>query len=392
VVVGSEATAIFDRERPHWLTASSGFERVQILVQGNVEADLLQRFSLVRDNARFVGVPPLSPKDADFRDPSDLEIEHERIVDAEQAHRSYDEALEDFLGRFVGGDADPSYAAARELAGWLRSHPEGAQLLAQALRANAIDEPARPALFLALELSGTDAARGTLAELLVDGELRSVDRARAASALADIGDPTRSTAELLLTHAQAQEDPMVANVSVLALGSMAKRSGDDELRTYVRDSLDQALAAAVDEGEARVLLDAMGNSGDLTFADTLEAHLAAESAATRQHAAQALGRLDPAEAGPRLLERLGTETDPAVSAAIVGAYRGPATNEAIATMADKLVKSTSASEQAALIAWLGAASRSDPEAQKRLVAYARRETDARLLQQVGAYVPAAELR
>ncbi len=392
VVVDSRATAQFDRERPQWLTASSGLERVQILVQGQVEADLLQRFSLVRDDARFVAVPSLSPDDADFRDPADLEIEHERLVDAEQAHRSYEEALEAFLGRFAGGDEDPSYAAARELAAWLKSHPEGAQLLAQALRADAIDDAARPALFLGLELSGTDEARGALSELLVDPQLRSVDRARAASALADIGEPTRSTAELLLAQAQGEGDAMVANVSVLGLGSMAKRSGDDELRSYVRDSLDEALAAAVDEGEARVLLDAMGNSGDPAFADAIESHLAAESAATRQHAAQALGRLDPAEAGPRLLERLGAETDPMVSAAIVDAYHGPASAEAIATMSDKLGQSTSASERAALIAWLGAASRTEPAAQRRLVAYAQRETDARLLQQIGTYVPAAELR
>lgn len=393
VVVGAEATALFERERPQWLTASSGHERVQIRVQGQVEADLLQRFSLVRDDGRFAAVPPLSPDDADFRDPGDLEIEHERIVDAELANVSYEQALQGFLDHFAGeAGEDPSYAAARELAAWLRSHPEGAQLLAEALRADAIDEAARPALFLGLELSGTDEARGALSQLLVDPQLRSVDRARAASALADIGEPTRSTAELLLAQAQGDGDAMVANVSTLGLGSMAKRSGDDELQSFVRDSLDEALASAIDEGEARVLLDAMGNSGDPAFADTLEAHLGAESAATRQHAAQALGRLDPAEAGPRLLERLATETDPAVSAAIVGAYHGPATTEVIATMADKLAQSSSDSERAALIAWLGAASSNEPAAQRRLVAYAQQATDARLLQQIGAYVPAAELR
>lgn len=392
VVVGSEATASFERERPQWLTRSSGIERVQILVQGQVEADLLQSFSLVRDDARFVTVPPLSSDDADFRDPADLDIEHERLVDASLAHLSYEEALASFLGRFVGGDEDPSYAAARELAAWLRSHPEGAQLLADALRANTIDDAARPALFLGLELSGSDESRGVLSELLVDPQLRSVDRARAASALADIGEPTQASAELLLAQAQADGDAMVANVSVLGLGSMAKRSDDDELRSYLRDSLDQALASAVDEGEAHVLLDAMGNSGDPAFADTLEGHLGAESAATRQHAAQALGRLDPAEAGPRLLERLGAETDPDVSAAIVGAYHGPATADAIATMADKLSESSSVSERAALIAWLGAASRSEPAAQSRLVAHVQGETNARLLQQIGTYVPAAELR
>lgn len=395
VVVGAKASASFDPERPQWLRASSGLEHVQILVQGQVEADLIQEFSLRRDDARFVAVPPLSPDDADFRDPADLDIEHDRLVDAEQSKRSYEEAIEAFLGHFggqFGGDADPSYAAARELAGWLKSHPEGAQQLASALRDDAIASAARPALFLGLELSGTDESRGVLAELLVDPQLRSVDRARAASALADIGEPTRSTAELLLAQARTESDAMVANVSMLGLGSMAKRSGDDELRSYVRDSLDGALASAADASQARVVLDAMGNTGDSAFANTLESHLADESAATREHAAQALGRLDPVEAGPRLLDRLGAETDPAVSAAIVGAYKGPASADAIATMSDKLAGSTSVSERAALIAWLGTASGSEPAAQRLLVAHVRRETDARLLQQIGTYLPAAELR
>src|SRR5690606_37401534 len=59
-VVSSEATASFDRDAPRWLTASSGLDRVQILVQGQVEADLLQRFHLTRDDRRFVAMRAIS--------------------------------------------------------------------------------------------------------------------------------------------------------------------------------------------------------------------------------------------------------------------------------------------------------------------------------------------
>jgi HEAT repeat protein len=260
------------------------------------------------------------------------------------------------------------------------------------VRAGEIDEAARPALFLGLELSGTEDARVALSGALSDPQLRAVDRARAASALSDIGEPTRSTAELLLAQSQNDSSEMVASVSLLGLGSMARRSGDDELETYVRASLEQELAAAAaDPGKTHVLLDAMGNSGDPAFADDLETHLGAEHASTREHAAEALGRLEPAEGGPRLLSRLGQETDPAVSAAIVGAYRGPPTADAIELMSDKLAASTSTPERAALIAWLGAASRTEPEAQRRLVAHAHGETDSQLMQQIGTFVPAAEL-
>lgn len=389
-VVGSEATATFDPEH-RWLIASTALDRVQILVQGEVQADLLQRSRLVRDDARYLAVPAADPGDADFHDAFDLEIERALVVDAEVVQRSHDEALAAFLGRFGGAD-DPSYAAARELAAWLKAHPEGAQQLAAALRAGEIDDVARPALFLGLELSGSEEAREVLSDLLVDARLRPVDRARAASALADLGEPTRGTAELLLTRAQEDGDAMVANVSLLGLGTMSRRSGDDEVQSYVREALREELAAAGDEGRARVLLDAMGNSGDPALADVVAAHLDAESPATRGHAAEALGRLDPAESGPRLLARLGAESDPSVRTAIVGAYHGPPTADAIARMSETLAASTSTSERSAIITWLGNAARSEPEAQGLLVAHLQRETNARLMQQIGAFVPAEALR
>lgn len=392
VVVGAEATASFDLDHPHWLTSTSGHERIQILVQGRLQGDLLQRFRLVRDDTRFVAVRAVAPGDADFRDAFALAVERDPRVDAQAAERTYEEALRAFLSHF-GGIRDQSYAAARQLSAWLRAHPEGANTLAAALRTGAIDPRARPALFLALELSGTETARDALSRLLVDPRLRAVDRARAASALSDMGGATRGTADLLLSRMHHDRDDMVANVSLLGLGSMARRSGDNvELKAYVRVSLDRELAAAADENKTRLVLDAMGNSGDPAFSAELEKHLGAESASTRQHAAEALGRLDPVAAAPRLLSRLQEEADPAVIAAIVGAYRGPATADAIGLMADKLAASTSISERAAIIEWLGAASRTRPEARGSLVAHFHRETSARLMQQIGAFVPAAALR
>lgn len=390
-LVGSEATASFDRDRPHWLTASSGHERVQIRVQGEVEADLLQRFRLTRDDARFVAVRAMTASDADFGDAFALPVERDRPVDPKVAQMSYEAALEAFLAEF-GGAGEPSYAAARTLAAWLKAHPEGAARLVAAVRADALDDAVRPALFLALELSGTEAARDALSDVLVDPRLRAVDRARAASALSDIGEPSRGTADLLLAQARGDGDAMVADVSLLGLGSMARRSGDDELRGHVRSALAAELASAGGDERARVVLDAMGNSGDPALADVLGSHMHAESAATRQHAAEALGRLDPAAAGPRLLDRLREETDPAVGAAIVRAMRGSPTPDAIELMSDRLAASTSLAERSAIVAWLGSASRTRPEARDLLAAHARAEPNARLVQQIGAFVPASELR
>lgn len=392
VVVASEATAHFDRDHSDWLSTSSGHERVQIRVQGQVQADLLQKFQLVRDDSRFVAMTAMATSAADFRDAFALDVERKPSVDAQWTRMTYEEALKVFLAHF-DRPGDVSYAAARDLAAWLKAHPEGAGRVVAALKAGTIKEAARPALFLGLELSGTPAARDALSTVLADSRVRAVDRARAASALSDIGEPTKATAELLLAQAQNNRDDMVANVSLLGLGSMARRSGDDDqFRDYVHASLDQELAAAVDDSQTHLVLDAMGNSGDTTFADELETQLGAENASTRQHAAEALGRLDPSEAGPRLLARLEEETDPTVRTAIVGAMRGTPTAEAVTLMAAKLATSPSIPERAAIIAWLGAASRERPEARAHLVAHFHKETSIQLLQLIGTFVPAGALR
>lgn len=390
-VVGSAATASFDRARPQWWTAVSGHERVQIRVQGEVAADLLQQFRLTRDDARYVAVRAMAPSEADFRDAFELPVALDRPVDAAVAQLSYDDALAAFLGEFAGAD-DPSFAAARRLAGWLKAHPEAARRLVDAVRAGTIDETARPALFLALELSGTDAARDALSGALVDPHLRALDRARAASALSDIGAPTRGTAELLLAQARDGDDATVASVSLLGLGGMARRSdGDDELRAYIRGTLTEELEGAGD-ARTRVVLDAMGNSGDPALAGAIGDHVDADQAATRQHAVEALGRLDPEVAAPRLLDRLRDEADPTVRVAIVRALRGAPTGDAIAMMSDRLATSASVPERSAIITWLGEASRTHPEARASLAAHARGEGEARLVQQIGGFVPASELR
>lgn len=390
-VVGSRATASFERARPQWWTAVSGHERVQIRVQGEVEADLLQQFSLSRDDAKYAAVGAIAPSEADFRDAFELPVELDRPTDPAVAQMSYDDALAAFLGELAGTD-DRSFAAARRLAAWLKAHPEAAHRLVGAVRAGVVAEAARPALFLALELSGTDAARDALSAALVDPHFRALDRARAASALSDLGAPTRGTAELLLAQAREGDDATVASVSLLGLGSMARRSGgDDELRAYIRGSLTDELEDASD-AQTRVVLDAMGNSGDPALAGAIGDHVDAEQAATRQHAAQALGRLGPEAAAPRLMDRLREEADPAVRVSIVRALHGTSTSDAIALMADRLTASTSLPERSAIITWLGEASRTRPEARALLAAHARGEDDARLVQQIGGFVPASELR
>src|SRR5690606_16392078 len=147
---------------------------------------------------------------------------------------------ERFLAMFAERGDLAVQDAALFLADWLRAHPSESGRVLDDLASGALDDVARSAAILALELAGTDESRDVLAAALTDARLSELDRARAASALADHGVPTRRAAELLLTQArEPSSSRMVANVSLLGVGTMARRAAgaDDPLRAELRDAL-----------------------------------------------------------------------------------------------------------------------------------------------------------
>lgn len=384
-VVGSYSTARFERG---FLAGASGSERVRIEMGGALQADLVQRFSVVRDDAAFEAVPPAAQR-ADFSDAFALGVERAEPVDPSLAKEGLATAVADFLACFQHGDA--THRAAQQLAAWLRANPDGARGLLAELRAQRIPEAARPALFLAFELSGTEASRDVLSTVLDDESFAELDRARAASALSDLGEPTLATAEQLRAH--GAREGMVGNVGLLGLGNVGRRANDDALRTYVRDALEKEWSAASTDARRHLVLDAIGNSRDPALAGALGGALAADVASTRRHAAEALGRFDAGVAAPMLTARLRDEADSDAATAIVRALReAPPTDELVQLMTARLEASASVSERAALIAWLGAASRSSSSATAALVAQFQREPSARLQQLIGTFLPAVALR
>ncbi len=384
-LLGSSSTA---RYESGWILRAGGRERLRIETSGTLQADLVQNFSVVRDDERFAPVPPLSVVDADFSDAFAMVVDHTREVDPSLLKVPFEKALADFIALF--NQPDVSFAAARQLAAWLQANPTKAKLLLAALRAERIPEKARPALFLALEISGHDESRAVLSSVLDDRAFSPLDRARAASALSDIGEPTQASAEQL--RARSSDDGMVGNVSLLGLGNLGSRAKDSELRDYVRGELSAELDSAA-QGHKSVVLDAIGNSGDSTFAGRVSEELSSDDPVTRRHAAKALGRMDPAVSAPSLLAQLDEERDPDTRAAIVNALKSAKpTPASIAKLSAQLEASQSIKERRALIEWLGAAARTLPAAGEALAAHFRVETDARLKQLIGTYLPASALR
>lgn len=399
-LLGAEAEARFDPERPGWAREVTGRERVRFHVPGEGPQAFVHRFSIAREDARYAAVSDaLSLRDADFSDALEADP-HAPSPSIDPALRAvdHDTALASFLAYFADGRRDGVFPAARSLAAWLRAHPEGSALLFADLLEGEIDEAAHAALFLALELAGTGESRQVLAGALVDPALSALNRARAASALADHGEPTRETAELLLTQARESGSPMVANVSLLGAGRLAGRTDpSDPLRAELREALHGELARARGEPSEAAVLDALGNSGDDAFAPALDERLSAARPTLRAHAAEALGHLSPEVARPRLLSRLETEESPSVRTAIVRSLRGTQapgvdlTPAELALAARLLATSETAEARAAVIDWVGRAAH-QREARRVLVAHFHAEPDVHLQQRIGAFVTPADLR
>lgn len=394
-LVGATATATLDA-RGRWLRRASGREQVLIRVQGALLADLEQRYELMRDDARFVrpdGAVQLA--ELEWQDPFAMAVAAaDAPVDPAVAKLSFDDALNRFSEAYAktpGGDA---YAAALLLSQWLRAHPEGAAALIATIRDGGIPELLRPAAFLALERCGTPQARAALMTALADESMTEMDRARAASALSDIPQPTQESARALVEAASDSQPKLVAGTSVRALGHLTERARtlDPEMRRELQAALDRELAAARDTSRAIDVVDAIGNSGDAAFVPALEARMADGSPAMREHAARALRRMAPSDAAAPLLERLAIENDPGVQTALVDTLAALEVREpsAIAMADSQLAKQPAPEVRAALIRWLGAAA-NEQTARQALVAQFRRESDPQLQQLIGRFVSADDL-
>ncbi|MBN1204079.1 MAG: HEAT repeat domain-containing protein [Myxococcaceae bacterium] len=399
-VLGARAEAIFDSERRGWVQRVEGQETVRFHIPGEDPQGFVHRFRLVREDAHSVSVnDSLSPEEADFAEVFQADPHAPPPADPTLAALDHGAARARFLAFFIEGGQSAVFPAARFLAGWLRAHPEESALLLADLRRGAIDEAAHSALFLAFELAGTDQSRQVLADALVSRELSALDRSRAASALADHGEPSRRAADLLLTQARESESPMVANVSLLGVGSMAGRTrpGDplrDELRAALRGELDRATGG----NEELAVLDALGNSGDDAFGPALDERLRTGRPALRVRAAEALGHLSPDVARPLLVSQLENEPSSRVSTAILRSLSrmAPATEldltrAELALAGRKLATSSGVEERAAVIEWVGRARR-QLEARRVLAAHFHKEPNVHLQQRIGAFVTPSELR
>lgn len=384
-LLSSQADAVFSASSPIGWQSVTGQEAVRIRIPQQPELTLSQTFSLTRDDQRFTAVPMLDSAVADRRASADDVATSHPLPD--NRYTSYGETRQAFQDA-IGEKPPRHYDAALALAAWLKAHPDDVAQLVDELRT---DMPAaqRPAAFLALQLSATSAAHTALSDLLFDAALSDVDQARAASALADWGAPRQDTVDRLLARGEIQDT--AGTVSLLAIGSMLPRTNDASLRDQMVQSLQQRYADAGSVPATLVMLDAMGNSRDPAFLDTLEDGLNRSDSAVRRHAAQALTKLPATDASSRLMNRLGDEQDNTVQVTLVKALTQTGTDvtEILPTL-DQQLASGNSNQRTAIIELLG--HQNTAAARQLLVQQFKRETNAHLQQQIGRYVSAESLR
>jgi hypothetical protein len=315
-----------------------------------------------------------------------------------------DGVLADFADKLKGGH-NGVHDATDRLASYLSVHPEAIPELVARMRGGTLPESLHSVLFLALEKTGTLAAESGLAAALDDKGLSTQDRMRAAVALQDIPRPSERTARTLIDRAGRDrgdtEERQVADASLLALGALSQRVDlkQPEVSRLAHDALDTRLRTARGTEDLSVALDAIGNSGDERFADTLHPYSRDASPLVRAHAARAWRRMDADTVEPVLVGWLAEEQDARVRRSIADTLAEQvregdhvASPAVLAAATARLGSEPDARTRAALISLLGSAANTDPSARLALVAQFHREKEPELQVLIGRYVRAEELR
>ena len=269
-----------------------------------VKAGAMQIQAKTRTSARLAAVEQ-TPDLARIAAAEQAVLEAEPAADAEgfaAAKRRADEGLLDgasyqaLLADLAAGDAQLRNRTLARLAALFRLQPEAAARAAGSLLGGGLTGEAAQRMIGALGSAGTPEAQRALASVLGSDRASSELRSDAAAALGRTKQPTEDSKQALLKAARAS-DGSLASTATLGLGNLIKRmdEGSGDASDAVA-ALIQRLAAATDDAERLLCLDALGNSGDPRALSAIEPYLAAGDVKLRAAAAQALRFMAGADA------------------------------------------------------------------------------------------------
>jgi len=274
----------------------------------------------------------------------------------------------------------------RRMTALFRLDPRAMEEAARAAR-----DGARPAEVTAITAAltdlGTPEAQRALADLATSSRLPADLRAQAVTSLALAERPTRESLDALDRLATRDGPPEVRTAATLGEGAAlhaaraAGASTDD-----VFTALAGRLARAADDGEAVLVLDALGNTGDPRVLPLAEGMLRHPSADVREAAACAARLVEGGDAVAFLTARMRERRDVAQR---VGAVRalGFRPLEVFEAPLGELVRGDEALDvRSRAVAMLGARVRQSPLAAELLLHVAESEADADLRERARSWL------
>ncbi|MGK3960036.1 hypothetical protein WMF38_44175 [Sorangium sp. So ce118] len=382
----------------HWIHDAHIDEHIVLKMNGAVLADVRTTVEVeFRDVADAKGTfwsRDFDPMRYHFQPADRLEQDVVRLPYAERppieglGGRPFNDVLRDvgaLLARQPQADFDGSLNL---LVQYLRLDPAHAGVLIDRIRAGELPDSTRSVLFLGLQLAGGKEAHDALASASRDRRLGDMDRARAASALAEVPDPDGTVVDALLALRDGSDRGPVVMSAALGLGTLASNARlDPESKQRIREHLEADLERAAGGEEIGTALAAIGNAGDASFRERVLGWTEDENPALAAEAYAALKKMDALPEPGALLDAFTGATDERLRSVLADALLGQRLGESEAERCIALLEGQPpASVRAVLLQLLGTAAPHNAAAKEALIRQLQVESDRALLTLIGRHV------
>lgn len=257
-------------------------------------------------------------------------------------------------------------------------------LLLEQLKTQEFSDRTQADLYLALELTGSQAAQVALSSAITDRSWPIKDNLRAIVALSGIQNPTPETLEVLWETAEADDRSRLAGTATYALGTLAstmRRVGEEDYSQVSQRLLSGAQSGLSVESRARYI-HALGNTKDPELSYDVSALLDEQDPALRCAAAQSLALLNVDRHANKLMTSFSRESNSRVRGAIAETlvkWTEP-TDNAIAMIRSTVGSESDENTRLQMVRFLGKNLEKFPESKPMLQALLRTEQSKRVRQ------------
>ncbi len=332
---------------------------------------------------------------------AELDQAHESARSGSLAGLPADEAINRFLATRESGKPGAWHDSQRLLRDWMRANPKGVRELAQMMAEGRFGVSDQADLVLALAKSGSPEGRSELESLVRGSSVDQDLRVQAASAMADLVEPTTTSIEVLneVSAGRRSGTPsdILASTATMSIGTIVYNVPTSAAAEAGRKILRKRLQST-DTVEKVEALHAASNTADPEFIPAAKAAAGSEVPEERAAGAHTLRKMIPSESTEEVLNTLLREDvhpDVVKEAAEsrreqLQTYGGDLDIRELALYETKL-STAPEGVRWELLRTIGEASKMQPEAKEILVDWFEYESVQSLRVLIGQYVAADEL-